>query len=189
MKKWILLFHLLIATPLSAQFLWRGYSPSGGEVYTYRYTEYLSGKRREGEFTIILHSAGKDIDIEIKGIYAGKSGSLRKKFTSFLDLAGFIALKMYTYHWMIPLGKTVFMRGIVGAFEGKTALFKEDERVRVKGCSAGGLKGKMIIIEDGEVGKIWICASGDLSLPLIVRRRTIWDDLYEAVLLRQRNIK
>ena len=189
MKKWILLFHLLIATPLSAQFLWRGYSPSEGEVYTYRYTEYLSGKRREGEFTIIIHSAGKDIDIEIKGSYGGKSGSLRKRFKSFSDLAGFIALRMYTQHWMIPLGKTVLMRGIVGAFEGKTALFKEDEKVRVKRCSAGDIQGSMLIIEDREAGKLWICASEKLSLPLIVRRRTIWDDLYEAVLLRQRNIK
>jgi len=183
------LLVLLLSQILFAEFKWKGYRIEAGESYTYRYIEYLSGKRREGEFTIRILENGDRIEVELKGSYGSKSGILKKAVRSFSELAGFIAVRMYTEHWMIPLGKTVLMRGLVGVFEGKEVVFREREKVQIKDCSAGGFKGKMMVIEDREIGKLWICTAKGLSLPLILRRRTLWDDLYEATLIRFRKIK
>jgi len=102
----------------------------------------------------------------------------------------------FDYYWLIPLGRTVFSRGLVKVLMSSPIdwtigrrRIEEGVLATVIECSTGNLKGRMLELskEEGELLKI--CASPSASLPIYVFRQERSGNLYEIKLVEYSDVK
>ncbi len=176
-------------------FFWKPYSFKAYERYDYRYRETLKGKK--GEATYRLEIKRKDgLEILIKGRYRKWKGVIRKNFKNVYELSGFILMRMYFDHyWLIPLGRTLFSRGLVRVLTSKEIDWKlgrkkvDKDTVRiVRSCRFGGLEGRMMEVKKKGVIVFGLCASPKASLPIYFFRK-VGEDSFEIKLEEYSDLK
>ncbi len=178
-------------------FRWSPYSFKAYERYIYSYRERLRGEERSGGMEILIRRVEGRYRILFRGSYGKWNGSAERDFRSAEEVAGWVLMRMYfDYHWLIPVGRTVFSRGLVRMLLSREIDWTpgrkrtEDGLLRVvRECRAGNLKGRLLeLLRDSEA-LFRLCASESASLPVLVYRRTDEGDLYEIRLTEYSDIK
>ena len=185
----VLLVLLLIAT--LTQFHWKPYEFKDRETYRYTYREVFRGEVRVGGFTVQVSRTSGGYRVRIRGFYHRWEGSVERVFKDAEELAGFILIRMYFDHWLIPLGRTILSRGLVRTLRGREVDWSLGEREVEKGvvrrvvpCRAGGLGGRMLVVEERGVEVLKICVHEEASLPIYMLRRNGEGNEFEIRLVR-----
>ncbi len=183
----VFLLILFITTVAFTQFTWHPYELKEGGVYTYSYRELLRGEVREGWFTVALIKGRQGINVRIRGRYHRWEGSLEESFRNLEELSGYVLIRMYTRHWLIPLGRTVLSRGLVKALRSYPGDWSFGERKvaegtvrRVVPCREGGLEGRMLEVEENGEGVFKLCVHPDIPLPIYMFSRDQEGNWFEA---------
>ncbi len=181
-----LLFLLLV---ILLHFDWKPYEFKEREIYFYTYRETFKGERRSGSFTINVEKVREGYRVRIKGAYHRWRGSLERVFRDAEELAGFVLMRMYFEHWLIPLGRTVLSWGLVRALKRKERDWSLGEKELREGivrkvvpCRVGGFEGRMLVVEEGEREVFKLCFGGDIPLPLYMMRRDFEGNTFEMEL-------
>ncbi|GEM_PF-6896553 len=183
------LFLLVGNSPLADTQFWEGYTLKPGFLYRYSYREYLGGRMFVGVFEIVTRKGEGGTLITLRGKYREWKGEETGVFSDPLKLSGYILLRMYHRYWLIPPGKTIFMRGLVGIFSGKRVWLRKRDGADVKRCREAGLEGFIVEVKAGKRDFVKVCLSPRVDLPLYVLRRSDGDDLYIARLTEYRKLK
>ncbi|MDQ7038788.1 MAG: hypothetical protein Q9N26_06270 [Aquificota bacterium] len=158
-------------------FSWKPYSLRSGEEYLFAYTETFRGERREGRFLIKVRRTKRGYRVYIEGRYHRWEGSLEETFENAVKIADYILVKMYFQHWLIPLGRTLFLRGAVRALGTSETDWTFGEREledgvirRVVPCRVLGFEGRMLEVEKRGKAVFRVCVHPDVPLPLYMLR-------------------
>jgi len=167
------------------------------ERYIYDYHEIFQSRESRGRFEIVIKHQGDAFEVSIVGSYRNWRGSISKKFRDAYEISGFILLRMYFDHyWLIPLGRTLFLRGLVKTLSskkldwnlGRKKVGKDIVR-KVRECKVGGLKGRMMELVRRQEVVFRLCVSPQDSLPIYVYRKTEEGNVYEIKLLEYSDLK
>jgi len=167
---------------------WKPYAFGKKERYEYTYREKLGKEVRKGKVEFFIEKKGEEFELTVKGSYHKWKGSADFRFKSVKELAGWITMKMYfKHHWLIPLGKTLFSRGLVQVLLANRLEWtpsKEGKFHRkVKDCKIASFKGKLLeISRDSEV-IFRLCVNRKIPLPLQLYKKTSEGDIFEITLV------
>ncbi len=177
-------------------FRWEAYKFKAYERYLFDYRELLEGETHRGKVEILIEKEGKAFRLTFRGSYRRWSGSVSRTFSTAQEVAGWILMRMFFDHyWLIPLGRTLFSRGLVRALTRQSIDWRlgrrklEEGVVRiVRECTEAGMKGRLLeLLRKGEVF-LRLCVSPRASLPLYLYRKE-GINVYEIRLLSYSNVK
>ncbi len=191
----LLLLVILIALTFSQTI--KPYEFKSYERYLFSYEENFRGARNTALFEIVIRSQREGFLVSITGRYRNWEGIVERRFSHAKEVADFITMRMYFDHyWLIPLGKTIFSRGVVKALTSASlnltpGIYEIDENTRrvVTECEEGGLKGYSIRISVKGDRVFEVCLSLQASLPIYLYRRDVEGNSYEIKLLEYSDLK
>jgi hypothetical protein len=159
------------------------YDLKEGDVYRYLYRESFKGKERGGEFLINVLGTDRGYRVRVEGRYHRWRGRVEGVFRDAEHLAGYIAIRMYFQHWLIPLGRTLFSRGLVKVLRSDPPNLSREGTP----CEVAGFEGGTLELRDGYGTLIRVCLHPRVPLPLYVFRRDREGNRFEIRLVAYRS--
>jgi len=129
--------------------------------------------------------------VYVEGRYHRWEGSFEETFEDAVKIADYILIKMYFHHWLIPLGRTLFLKGMVRAFRASKTDWTLGEKKleggiirRVIPCKFLNFEGRMLELEKDGKAVFRICVHPDVPLPLYIMRVDREGNRFEIEVIR-----